>query len=246
MSSVALPFAAPTRAKAPDALELIEESARIADLAVREVVAAGLEGRTEREVQNHLDATMARLGAEGPSFPTIVATGKNGAEPHHEPGDAVISAGHAVVIDIGAAVGGYRSDMTRTFLVGSPSEEVREMWDIVHEAQLAGLAEVGPGAPARAVDAAVRAVFVRHGVERDYLHLTGHGVGLVIHEHPILGPTCGARLQPGEVVTVEPGLYRVGVGGVRIEDLVVVTESGCRILTKTPKEPSCLPSAPTT
>lgn len=241
-----LPFAAPRRSKDPDALALTELCARIADDAVAAVLAAGLEGRTERQVQSDLDSAMAGFGAESVSFPTIVAAGPNGAEPHHVPGDRVIRGGDAVVIDVGACVSGYRSDMTRTVFVGEPSAEFAEMRAIVHEAQSAGLAEVCGGNNASAVDAAVRRVFSAHGVEHEYLHLTGHGVGLVIHEHPILGPTCNAVLQAGEVVTVEPGLYRVGTGGVRIEDLVVVTESGCRILTKTPKEPSCPPSAQTT
>mgnify|MGYP006269372413 CR=1 FL=1 len=246
MTSATFGFAGQRRAKDADTVALIEHCARIADDAVAEVLSSGLEGKSERQIGTELDARMFALGAEEVSFPTIVATGPNGAEPHHEPGDRIVRSGDAVVIDIGAAVSGYRSDMTRTFLVGDPRPEMLEMWAIVHEAQTAGLGEVCAGNSAIAVDAAVRRVFEAHGVLHEYLHLTGHGVGLVIHEHPIFGPKCGAVLQEGEVVTVEPGLYRVGTGGVRIEDLVVVTQSGCRILTKTPKELSCPPSAQTT
>ena len=239
-------FAAPSRSKDAESLSLTEKAARIADGALAQVLARGLAGRTEREVQEELDSAMRALGADGVSFPTIVATGPNAAEPHHEPGDDEIVNGHAVVIDMGAELGGQRSDMTRTVLVGSPSAEVARMWSIAREAQIAGLSCVCAGAEARSVDAAVRAVFGREGVLGDYLHLTGHGVGRVIHEHPILGPTCGAFLQEGEVVTVEPGLYREGVGGVRIEDLVVVTATGFRTLTNSPKELSCPQSARTT
>lgn len=239
-------FAAPNRTKDVRSLRLTEECARIAGEAVLKVISESLVGRSERDVQEELDAAMLSLGAEGLSFPTIVATGANGAEPHHEPGDTVIRMGDAVVIDIGAEIGGYRSDMTRTVFTGDPTGEVALMWDLTVEAQAAGLSVVRAGARACDVDGAVRDVFERHGVLGDYLHRTGHGVGLVIHEHPILGPTCGALLQEGEVVTVEPGLYRKGVGGVRLEDLVVVTATGCRTLTNIPKELSCPQSARTT
>jgi Xaa-Pro aminopeptidase len=189
---------------------------------------------------------MAGLGADDVSFPTIVASGPNAARPHHEAGERVISEGDVVIVDMGAEVGGYRSDMTRTLTVGSVPADTGEMWDIVRMAQQAGLDTVRAGVEGREVDAAVRAVFSRHGVEHEYLHGTGHGVGLLIHEQPILGPSCTERLLEGEVVTVEPGLYRGGTGGVRIEDLVVVTATGCRILTQTPKELPCPPSARTT
>ena len=184
-------------------------------------------------------------GADDVSFPTIVAAGPNASRPHHEPGDRIIVNGDAVIIDMGASVHGYRSDMTRTVLIGDVGEEIREMHGIVREAQQAGVDAVRAGVGGADVDRAVRDVFARYGTEHEYLHGTGHGVGLVIHEQPILGPRCSATLLAGEVVTVEPGLYRVGVGGVRIEDLVVVTDTGCRILTQTPKELSCPQSART-
>ncbi|MFM8793446.1 MAG: M24 family metallopeptidase [Acidimicrobiales bacterium] len=240
------PCRGPRRVKDTREVELIARCAGIAGAALEGVVAAGLAGDTERGVRLRLDAAMLELGADDVSFATIVASGPNGARPHHEPTDRVIVAGDLVVIDMGAALGGSRSDMTRTVRVGSVSPELATMWAIVGEAQQAGLDTVRAGVPGRAVAAAVRAVFAKHGVEHEYLHGTGHGVGLVIHEQPILGPACGAELLEGEVVTVEPGLYRGGTGGVRIEDLVVVTATGCRILTGTPKELSCPPSAPTT
>jgi Xaa-Pro aminopeptidase len=227
-------------------LALIEWSARIADAALQQVVSEGVAGESERSVRRRLDDAMADLGADDVSFPTIVASGPNAARPHHEAGERVIGEGDVVIIDMGAEVGGYRSDMTRTLTVGSVPAAAGVMWDIVREAQQAGLATIRAGVEGREVDAVVRAVFSRNGVEHEYLHGTGHGVGLLIHEQPILGPSCTETLLEGEVVTVEPGLYRGGTGGVRIEDLVVVTATGCRILTQTPKELPCPPSPRTT
>lgn len=234
------------RVKSIVELGCIERAARIADDALAAVLDLGLVGLSEQEIRNRLDREMSLRGSESPSFPTIVATGRNGVHPHHEPTETVVAAGDMVVIDMGATVEGWMSDMTRTVRAGSVSAELEEMHALVHEAQRAGLAAVRPGAVGRDIDEAVRAVFRSAGVEHEFVHGTGHGVGTVIHEQPILNRSCEAELMEGEVVTVEPGLYREGVGGVRIEDLVVVTAQGCRILTKTPKELSCPPSAPTT
>lgn len=240
------PVAPLRRVKDSDELALIERAAAIADSALQGVVADGICGRTEAEVRLRLDSEMLRLGADGLSFPTIVASGPNGARPHHEPSRRRIVDGDMVVIDMGAEIGGYRSDMTRTVAVGTVGPELAEMRAVVARAQEAGLGAVRAGAAGSDVDGAVRAVYRELGVEHEYLHGTGHGVGLVIHEQPIMGPSCTEILSAGEVVTVEPGLYREGVGGVRIEDLVEVTATGCRILTHTPKELSCPPSARTT
>lgn len=226
--------------------DAIAEACRIADLALQAVVADGICGRTERTVRNRLEWEMRERGADDVAFPTIVATGPNGARPHHEPGTDTIEPGHAVVIDMGARVDGYRSDMTRTVAVGALDRGLAAMYETVVEAQRAGVDAVVAGRRGREIDAAVRAVFVAAGVEHEYLHGTGHGVGLAIHEFPILGPACDVSLLEGEVVTVEPGLYREGVGGVRIEDLVVVTDADPHILTASPKDLSCPPSAPTT
>lgn len=227
------------RIKDESEIALMERAASIADLALDGVLRDGILGDTEKQVRNRLDAAMRELGADTVSFDTIVATGANGARPHHEPTDAVIENGHAVVIDMGAEIDGYRSDMTRTIRVGDWSPEIESMFRIVREAQAAGVHTVCHGVVGSTVDGAVREVFRREGVEHEYLHGTGHGVGLYIHEEPILSPRCDAVLSAGEVVTVEPGLYRKGVGGVRIEDQVVITGTGCRILTLSPKELSC-------
>jgi Xaa-Pro aminopeptidase len=234
------------RVKTPEELGMIERAATIADESLAVVLSHGIIGLTEKELRDRLDDEMARRGSDSPSFPTIVATGPNGFHPHHVPTDSVVDEGDMVVIDMGATVGGWMSDMTRTVRVGTTSAELEEMHVLVRAAQEAGLAAVRPGVTGREVDEAVRAVFRAAGVEHEFVHGTGHGVGTVIHEQPILNRSCETALMEGEVVTVEPGLYREGVGGVRIEDLVVVTTTGCRILTRTPKELSCPPSAPTT
>lgn len=226
-------------------IDLMERAAHIADEALQMVVADGLVGKTEKQIRNQLEYVMRLRGADGPGFSTIVATGSNGASAHHEPTDAVVEDGHGVVIDMGAEIDGYRSDMTRTVKVGNVGDEYNQMFDIVRRAQQAGIEAVKSGVCGADVDAAVRAVFAEYGCEHEFTHGTGHGIGLYIHEFPILSPRCTAVLQTYEVVTVEPGLYRGGVGGVRIEDQVVVTDTGCRILTLSPKELSC-PQSPQT
>ena len=233
------------RVKDDAEISLIASAAIIADNALLSVVADGLVGKTEKQIRNRLDHLMREGGADDVAFETIVATGPNGARPHHEPSDAIVEDGHGVVIDFGAMMQGYKSDMTRTIRVGAVSGEYQRMFELVLEAEAAGIASVKAGVLGSAVDAAARAVFLREGVDHEYVHGTGHGIGLYIHEQPILSPRCTAVLGVNEVVTVEPGLYRGGVGGVRIEDLVVVTGDSCRILTHTPKDLTC-PRSPRT
>jgi len=233
------------RVKDDAEISLIASAAGIADNALAFVVADGLAGKTEKQIRNRLDHLMREAGADDVAFDTIVATGPLGARPHHEPSDAIVEDGHGVVIDFGAMVQGYKSDMTRTIRVGEVSVEYQRMFELVLEAETAGIASVKAGVLGAAVDAAARAVFIREGVDHEYVHGTGHGIGLYIHEQPILSPRCKAVLGVNEVVTVEPGLYRGGVGGVRIEDLVVVTGNSCRILTLTPKDLTC-PRSPRT
>jgi Xaa-Pro aminopeptidase len=165
---------------------------------------------------------------------------------HHRPGDRVVADGDVVVIDVGARVDGYCSDMTRSFFVGEVDARLVEMYDAVIESQRTGVEAVRAGATAHEVDRACREVFVARGVSEFYVHGTGHGVGLEIHEHPILSPGVDVELLVDEVVTVEPGLYREGLGGVRIEDLVVVSREGATSLTHAPKDPACPPSRRTT
>lgn len=215
----------------------IERAAHIADAALAEVQSMLLEGPTEREFGLALDTAIGRLGAEGTSFETIVASGPNGARPHHRPGDRRVRDGDLVVIDFGALVDGYCSDMTRTLMVGTPSDTQQRMLDVVTRSQQAGVDAVRAGVATSAVDAACREVITEAGWGDAFVHGTGHGVGLLIHEDPRVAATATATLAAGHVVTVEPGVYLPEHGGVRVEDTVVVTAEGCRALTLAPKRP---------
>ena len=229
------------RVKDATELEAIAQAANIADRALSEVLDLVEHGNSERDLRDELEYRMRRLGADGPSYDTIVASGPDhSARPHHQPERRVLRPGDAVVIDVGALLDGYHSDMTRTVFIGDPSPELERLYRIVHSAQAEGLAAVRAGVAGASVDAACRAIFEAEGLLDLYPHGTGHGVGLDIHEEPFLGSRCTTSLLAGEVVTVEPGLYRGGLGGVRIEDLVLVTDDGCRILTQHPKEMRCL------
>lgn len=218
-------------------IAVMRRAAAVTEEGLATVVARGLVGRFERDVAWDLQAEYHRLGAEGEAFPAIVAAGDHGAQAHAVPGDRVIAAGELVVIDTGARVDGYCSDITRTYAAGEPSEELRRIHDVVLAAQVAGLAAVRDGAHGRDdVDAAARAVIVEAGFGEQFGHGTGHGVGLEVHEAPSLGRTRGDRLAADMVCTVEPGIYIEGVAGVRIEDTVLVTERGCERLTSSSKE----------
>ena len=214
----------------------IEAAAAIADAALEQVRPTLAPGRTEADVAIELDFAMRRLGASGSSFETIVAAGPNAAKPHHRPSRREIQAGELVVIDFGAVVDGYCSDMTRTVCVGPPGPEVQRMVDVVRASQQAGVDTVRAGRAAAEVDAACRRVIGDAGWADAFVHGTGHGVGLDIHEAPAVATTSTATLAAGHVVTVEPGVYLPGHGGVRIEDTVLVTADGCRTLTRAPKD----------
>jgi Xaa-Pro aminopeptidase len=213
------------------------EAARIADDALAAVRSRLAEGPTEREFALELDFQMRRLGAEGASFETIVASGPNGAKPHHRPSDRTIAPGELVVLDFGSIIDGYCSDMTRTVSVGEPSSATaRRMVEVVAESQRAGVAAVRAGVDGKAVDEVCRTVIAEAGWADAFLHGTGHGVGLEIHESPRVSSSSSDTLLAGHVVTVEPGVYLPEHGGVRIEDTVVVTDGGCRTLTNAPKD----------
>ena len=216
-------------------VDRLQRAASIADAALAEVRHRLADHLTEEAFGLELDTAMRRLGADDVSFETIVASGPNGALPHHRPGDRTITEGDLVVIDFGALVDGYHSDMTRTVAVGDLSPTQQRMWDVVLEAQAAGVAAVAAGVAAKDVDAACRSVIAAAGWEQAFLHGTGHGVGLDIHEDPRVGQSSTATLVPRCVVTVEPGVYLPEHGGVRIEDTVVVTDEGCQPITLTPK-----------
>ncbi|MBM3656720.1 MAG: aminopeptidase P family protein [Actinobacteria bacterium] len=233
------------RRKTPAEIARMRRAAACTDAALAECVEMMGNRPTERDVRDELEYRMRRHGADGPSYDTIVATGANGARPHHRPTSTVIEEGHLVVIDVGGLVDGYHSDMTRTYLIGEVDPVLRRMHDVVRESQLAGLAAVRAGITAGDVDKTCRDIIADAGFGGEFIHSTGHGVGLQIHEQPWVRTGMPEPLQPGEVVTVEPGVYREGLGGVRIEDLVVVTDTGCDILTATPKDLSCQQLAPT-
>ncbi|HXQ58684.1 MAG TPA: Xaa-Pro peptidase family protein [Acidimicrobiales bacterium] len=222
-----------------DAGELarMARAAVIADAALADVVSLLGTGATEQEVALALDTAMRRLGSEDRAFETIVASGPNAAKPHARPTDRPIETGDPVVIDFGATFDGYRSDMTRTFCVGGkPAAELARVFAVVAEAQAAGVAAVGPGVVTGDIDKVCRDHIAESGWADAFEHGTGHGVGLDIHEAPAVGQGSTAILTPGVVVTVEPGIYLAGVGGVRIEDTVVVTDQGCHPLTGFPKD----------
>ena len=198
-------------------------------------VERGFAGKTEREVARAAEARIRELGGE-PSFQAIVAAGPNGAMPHAEPGERVIGRGELIVFDMGAKVDGYCSDGTRTYATGDPGAQAREVYGTVLAAQLAALEAVAPGAKGEDVDAVARKLIDDAGHAKHFGHGLGHGVGLEVHEGPRLSPRADDVLAPGEVVTVEPGIYLPGEFGVRIEDFVVVTEDGFRNLSTLPKE----------
>lgn len=219
------------RVKEPGEVERIAAAARLADLALEEVLGREVVGRTERELALDLEVAMRRLGAVGPAFSPIVAAGPHGALPHAEPRDVAVSAGELVVVDWGAVVDGYSSDCTRTFATGSLAGEPVAVYELVLSAQQAGVAAVRAGASGRQVDEVVRSVIDDGGYGEQFGHGLGHGVGLQTHEEPRLSPRSDDVLAAGNVVTIEPGIYLPGRFGVRIEDLVVVGETGCDVLT---------------
>jgi Xaa-Pro aminopeptidase len=176
------------------------------------------------------------LGGGGPAFDVDVAAGPTAATPHAMPGDRVIQEGELLLIDAGAKLDGYASDCTRTFAVGEVSGSLREIYEITRQAQQAGLDAVRAGTTGRDADAAARAVIAEAGYGESFGHGLGHGLGLLVHEAPALRPESTDTLEAGNVVTVEPGIYLSGVAGVRIEDLVVVTDDGCEVLSRFPKE----------
>ncbi|MGZ4297113.1 MAG: M24 family metallopeptidase, partial [Solirubrobacteraceae bacterium] len=222
--------------KDSEEIERIGEAAKLADAALRQIMEQGLVGRTEVEVATALERAMGDLGAQRPSFDTIVAAGPHGALPHATPRDVAIGPGELVVIDWGAELDGYCSDCTRTLATGDLPGDWLDAYELVREAQLAGVGALRAGVGGREADAAARDVIDAAGHAEHFGHGLGHGVGLEIHEAPRLSRRSDSVLAAGNVVTVEPGVYLPGQFGVRIEDLVVVTDTACTILTSMPKE----------
>lgn len=202
------------------------------DRAVKRIKA----GVRESEIAAELDYQMRKLGAEKPAFDTIVAAGVRTALPHARPTSARLGQNELVLIDVGAFQEGYASDMTRVLQLGVVSAALKQMYGAVLEAQLAAIDAVRDGVTAESVDAAARKVLARHGLDKQFTHSTGHGLGLEIHEQPRLGRRDKTKLRAGMAITIEPGAYVENLGGIRIEDTLIVTGNGCEVLTPTPKE----------
>ncbi len=217
-------------------LDAIRRACSVSDDVYAALTSETLVGRTEADVAWWLEKAFREHGAEASAFGTIVASGLNGAKPHAGAGSTVIEEGALVTVDMGCVVDGYLSDCTRTFATGPLTAELTEIYDLVAQAQLDGLAAVRAGATGHDVDAASRTAIAEAGFGEAYGHGLGHGVGLEIHEAPTLRTESTDVLAPGNVVSVEPGIYVPGTGGCRIEDLVVVTEAGCEILTSFTKD----------
>jgi len=217
-------------------VEAIRRSMAIAAAAFEKSTRAAREGVRESELAAELDYQMRLLGGEKAAFETIVLFGENTALPHGKPGPRALRPGELVLVDIGAQHEGYASDMTRMAVLGTPSERVKRLYEIVLDAQSAALERLRPGITGGMVDAAARRTLGRHGLAQYFVHSTGHGVGLEVHEIPRLGKGDRTRIRAGMVVTIEPGIYIEGWGGIRVEDTVVVTSNGCQALTPAGKE----------
>jgi Xaa-Pro aminopeptidase len=222
--------------KEPGELDAIRRATEVTNRTYERLAEERFSGRTEKELVWRMMELFHEEGADEPAFAIDIAAGPTAASPHAVPGDRVVEEGDLVLVDAGAKVDGYCSDCTRTFAVGEISDSLREIYELTRLAQQAGLDSVHPGATGREADAAARAVIAEAGYGENFGHGLGHGIGLLVHEAPNLRPESTDALAAGNVVTVEPGIYLSGVGGVRIEDLVVVTEDGCDVLTSFPKD----------
>jgi len=222
--------------KEPGEVETLAAAAALVDEIYAWLVERGLAGRIERDVAVALEHEMRLRGASGPSFPSIVASGAHGALPHAQPREVEIPRDTLVTIDIGARLDGYCSDCTRTFATGQPPDDLMEAYELVLRAQVTALDGIKPGIEGREADALARDIIEAAGHGEHFGHSLGHGVGLQPHEAPRLARSATARLEPGHAVTVEPGVYLPGRGGVRIEDLVVVTGDGRTVLSQTDKQ----------
>ena len=216
-------------------IDLIRRSVGTNSNAFEQAVGRARVGIKEQDLAAELEYRMRRLGAEKPSFDTIIASGPRGALPHASPTAAEIRAGELVVVDMGAQQQGYCSDMTRMLYFGAPSAKVKRTYGAVLEAQLAAIDAVRPGVTVASVDRAARSTLEKHGLDKVFVHSTGHGLGLEIHEDPRIGRRGKGRLKTGMTITIEPGVYLEGLFGIRIEDTVLVTSSGCEVLTPTNK-----------
>lgn len=217
-------------------LDVVAQAIRLTDDVFRVICTEIRPGMTERAVADRIETLMRELGAQGPAFPTIVASGPHAARPHHEPSDRRLAPSEPIIIDMGARLAGYCADLTRTVCLGEPTEPFASIYTIVEAAQERALDAIRPGMSGREADAVAREAIAAAGYGEQFIHGLGHGLGIKVHEAPSLGRTSEDVLRPGQVVTVEPGIYVEGWGGVRIEDVGVVTDDGLRDLTGAPKQ----------
>ncbi|GEK36492.1 M24 family metallopeptidase [Enterococcus thailandicus] len=222
--------------KDEEEIAIIEKACSIADMAYDHILKMIRPGMTEIEVANQVDFYMRSLGATSVSFDTIVASGLRSAMPHGVASEKVIEQGDLITLDFGCYYQGYVSDMTRTFAIGDPGEKLKEIYQIVLDAQLAVLDAAKPGLTGIQLDAVARDYITKYGYGEAFGHSTGHGIGLEIHEGPNVSSRAEKQFVPGNVITDEPGIYLPGIGGVRIEDDLLITKEGNRVLTHSPKE----------
>jgi Xaa-Pro aminopeptidase len=223
------------RIKSPDEIARLRGAAQAADEAMDRIRGERLSGKTERQVSAGIRALLLAAGHESADF-AIVGSGPNSASPHHEPGDRVISAGDAVVLDIGGFRDGYGSDTTRTVFVGPPPVEFAELYAVLHEAQAAACAAIAPGVPAQEIDRAARRIITAAGFGESFIHRTGHGIGMETHEEPYIVEGNDEALQPGHAFSVEPGIYLEGRWGARIEDIAICTADGGEVLNQSSRD----------
>ncbi len=216
--------------------ECLRRAARMADNVIAEVTSHPLTGRTEAAVAADIERLFKEQGSQGVSFPPIVSAGANAAFPHHMPDETVIQAGDGVVLDIGGVYEGYASDITRTVFAGEPSADMKRIYEIVRQAQEKACQGLTVGMEAQQADAIARSSIEGAGHGRDFIHRLGHGIGLDVHESPYLVTGNAQKLDPGVAFSVEPGVYITGLGGVRIEDIVVMNEDGPERLNHAPRE----------
>jgi Xaa-Pro aminopeptidase len=222
--------------KSADEIATIRASVKLNSAALEQAVARFKPAMSELDLAAEIDYRMRLLGADGTAFDTIVASGPRSALPHAHPTAHPIAVNELLLIDMGATVAGYASDMTRTYVVGKAGTKIRRMYKAVLDSQLCALALLKPGMTCAKLDRAVRDVLRGYGLDKLFVHSTGHGLGLEIHERPRIGRKEAVKFEAGMTITIEPGVYEEGTGGVRIEDTVVVTERGCEVLTPTKKE----------
>ncbi|WP_210134802.1 Xaa-Pro peptidase family protein [Staphylococcus sp. GDX8P80P] len=222
--------------KTPEEIEKIRYAAKIVDDTYNYILEITEAGMTERTLKAKLESKMLELGADGPSFDTIVASGYRGALPHGVASDKVIEQGDMITLDFGAYYRGYCSDITRTFAIGEPDPKMKDIYNIVLESQIKAINEIKAGMTVAEADALSRDYIASHGYGEAFGHSLGHGIGLDIHEGPLLSKNAKGTIQVNNCVTIEPGIYVDGLGGVRIEDDILITENGCEVFTKCTKD----------